>query len=70
MFQFFEQIGQFLGSIVDFVVNFFTNLVNFFKMIFSALSFLVEICAALPVPVQAACIAIISMSVIFLIVGR
>lgn len=70
MFQFFEQIGNFLGSIVDFIVNFFTNLFNFFTMIFSSLSFLVEICVALPLPVQAACLAIISMSVVFLIVGR
>lgn len=70
MFQFFDQVGSFLGSIVDFVVNFFTNLVNFFKMIFSSLSFLVEICVALPLPVQAACLAIISISVVFLIVGR
>ena len=70
MFQFFEQIGEFLGSIVDFIVSFFTNFINFFRMIYSALIFLIEICAALPVPVQAACIAIISMSVIFLIVGR
>lgn len=70
MFQFFEQIGDFLGSIVDFVVSFFTNLINFFTMVFSSLSFLIEICAALPLPVQAACLAIISISVVFLIVGR
>ena len=70
MFQFFEQIGEFLGSIVDFVVSFFTNLINFFTMVFSSLSFLIEICVALPLPVQAACLAIISISVVFLIVGR
>ena len=70
MFQFFEQIGEFLGSIVDFVVSFFTNLINFFTMVFSSLSFLIEICAALPLPVQAACLAFISVSVVFLIVGR
>lgn len=70
MFQFFDGIGKLLGSIVDFVVNFFSNLVNFFRMVFSSLSFLVEICAALPLPVQAACLAIISISVVFLIVGR
>lgn len=70
MFQFFEQIGEFLGSIVDFVVSFFTNLINFFTMVFSSLSFLIEICVALPLPVRAACLAIISISVVFLIVGR
>ena len=70
MFQFFEQIGNFLGSIVDFVVNFFTNLINFFRMIFTSLSFLVDICVALPLQVQAACLAFISISVVFLIVGR
>lgn len=70
MFQFFDQIGNFLNSIVDFCVNFFTNLVNFFRMIYTALSFLVNVCSSLPLPVQAACLCIISMSVIFLIVGR
>lgn len=70
MFQFFDQISQLIGSVVDFVVNLFNNFVNFFRMIFTSLSFLVEICAALPVPVQAACLCVISASVVYLIVGR
>lgn len=70
MFTFFEQISNFLGNAIDFIVSFFTNLVNFFKMIFTSFSFLLQICASLPVPVQAACICMISAAVIYLIVGR
>lgn len=70
MFEFFDQISSLIGNVVDFVVTLFSNFVNFFVMIFKSLSFLVEICAALPVPVQGACLALISASVIYLIVGR
>lgn len=70
MFEFFDQIGQFLGSVVDFVVSLFTNLINFFTMVYQALVFVIDICAALPGPVQAAAFCIICAAVIFLIVGR
>lgn len=70
MFQFFDQIGSLIGSVVDFIVNFFSNFVKFFQMIFTSLTFLVEICASLPVPIQAACLCVISVSVVYLIVGR
>ena len=70
MFAFFDQIGSLIGSVIDFIVNLFTNFVKFFQMIFTSLSFLVEICAALPLPVQGACLCVISVSVVYLIVGR
>lgn len=70
MFQFFDQLGNFFGSIVNFVVNLFSHLVNFFEIIFTSFSFLINICLRLPVPLQAGCLAIIAVSVIYLVVGR
>ena len=70
MFQFFDQIGSFLGSAVDFVVNLFSQLVNFFRIIGSSFTFLIEVCAKLPVPVQAGCLCIIAVCVIYLVIGR
>lgn len=70
MFAFFDQIGQLIGSVINFIVTIFTNLVNFFRMIMTSCLFLFEVCAALPVPVQAACMAICGAAVIYLIVGR
>lgn len=68
---------QFMGSIsetLQAVVSFFTDLINyiieFFKMITSSVVFMYEIVEALPVPVKAGALCIISVSVIYLIVGR
>ena len=70
MFQFFDQLGNFFGSIVNFVVTIFEQLINFFQIIFKSFSFLIDICLRLPVPLQAGCLAIIAVSVIYLVVGR
>lgn len=70
MFQFFEQLGNFLGSIVDFVVSFFENFISFFLMIGDSIWFLIEMCMALPEPVQLASALILFVSGVFLIVGR
>lgn len=70
MFEFFDQIGSFLGSVVDFVVMLFEQLVNFFKIIISSFTFVIEVCAVLPVPVQAGCLCIVAVSVIYLVINR
>lgn len=70
MFEFFDQIGSFLSGVVDFIVTLFENLVMFFQMIASSFTFILEVCAVLPTPIKAGCIAIIAVSVIYLIVGR
>lgn len=70
MFEFFDQIGSFLSGIVDFIVTIFENLVMFFQMIATSFSFIIEVCSILPVPIKAGCVAIIAVSVIYLIVGR
>lgn len=70
MFAFFDQIGSFFGSIIDFVVTLFSQLVSFFQIIFTSFTFLIDICASLPVPIQAGCLCMIGVSVIYLVIGR
>lgn len=70
MFPFFEQIGNFLGNAIDFVVSLFSNLVSFFQIIFTSFTFLVDICVALPAPIQAGCLCMVGVSVIYLVIGR
>lgn len=70
MFEFFDQIGSFLGSVVDFIVMLFEQLVNFFKIIISSFTFVIEVCAVLPVPVKAGCLCIVAVSVIYLVINR
>lgn len=70
MFAFFDQISSLISSVIDFVVTIFENLIRFFQMLFSSLSFVVQMCAALPTGVQAAALCLVCASVVFLIVGR
>ena len=70
MFQFFEQIGHFLGNVVDYFITIIKNLFQFFLMIGSVINFLVEMVAALPEPVHVAAMVIVLVSVLFLIIGR
>ena len=70
MFTFFEQIGGFLTGIVDFIVMLFGQLVNFFKILFASLSFVVEVVGYLPAPIQGGCLCIIGISIIYLVINR
>lgn len=70
MFTFFDQIGNLIGSVVGFVVTLFKQLVSFFQILYASLMFVIEVCAVLPGPVKAGCLAVVSICVIFLIVNR
>lgn len=70
MFEFFDQIGNIISSVVGFVVTLFEQLVNFFKILFSSFAFVVEVCAVLPAPIKAGCLCIVAVSVIYLVINR
>lgn len=70
MFEFFNQFGEAFSSIIDFFVGIIQYLVSFFKIITSSIGFLTDIVAVLPLPLKAAILCLISVSVIYLIVGR
>lgn len=70
MFAFFDQVGNIISSVVDFVVTLFSQLVNFFKILLSSFNFLIEVCSALPAPVKAGCLCMVAVSVIYLVINR
>lgn len=70
MFKFFDQIGDSIAAVFSFVVNLFKNLIEFFKIIGSSLSFVVEVAAILPTPIKAGILCMIGVAVIYLVIGR
>ena len=70
MFAFFEQISDSIAAVFDFIVSLFKNLISFFQIIASSMSFVVQVIDILPVPIKAGCLCLIGVSVIYLIIGR
>lgn len=70
MFKFFDQFSDAFSSIIDFFVGIFKFLVSFFQIISQSVTFLFDVVAVLPVPIMAGVLCIISVSIIYLIVGR
>lgn len=48
MFNFFESIAGFIGTIVEYVVGLFEMMLNLIKLIFKAQTFLLDIVTSLP----------------------
>lgn len=70
MFAFFEQLGSSIAAVFDFIVSMFKNLISFFQIIGTSMSFIIQVIDVLPVPIKAGCLCIIGVSVIYLIIGR
>ena len=70
MFAFFEQIASSIEAVFEFVVSLFKNLISFFQIIATSMTFIVQVVDVLPVPIKAGCLCIIGVAVIYLIIGR
>lgn len=70
MFAFFDEVSNIISSVINFVVTLFEQLVNFFRILFTSFSFVIDICAALPLPIRAGCLCIVAVAVIYLIINR
>lgn len=70
MGNFIQMIGNFLQSIVDLVVNFIKGIMQMFGMIFVSTGFLTNALAYLPAVVSVVVAAVISINVVYLIIGR
>ena len=70
MFAFFEQLGSSIAAVFDFIVSMFKNLISFFQIIGTSMSFIVQVVDVLPSSIKAGCLCIIGVSVIYLIIGR
>lgn len=64
MLDWFLSFGNFLSSIIDFIVSFFTNVVEIVVLVFKGFNYLISIVVYLPVQYQAIIIAFISFCVI------
>ena len=70
MLDFFSGIGNFLGAIVSFLNNFFNSIFELFKWTGAALGYVAELTAYIPASLLAIALVFITVSVVYLIIGR
>lgn len=70
MFKFFDQIGDSIAAVFEFVVNIFKNLLSLLQIVSTSLSFVIQVADVLPGPVKGGILAMIGVSVIYLVIGR
>ena len=70
MFEFFNSIAAFLSNVATFFINFLDSIKTLFTSIPTATSWLTYIIAFIPAPIAAFSTLAISISVLFLVLGR
>lgn len=70
MFEFFDGLVSLISTVINFVVNFFTGLVNFFLMVGRSLVFITECIGYLPPFLVVFATAIIGLSIVLQIVNH
>lgn len=70
MLDFLQGIGQFLVSIVAFISNIINSMLELFKWIGKALQYVSNVIPYLPPSLAAIALVFITVSVVYLIVGR
>lgn len=68
MLDWFKSFGDFLVSIIDFIVSFFNNVIEIVLLVFKGFNYLILVIAYLPLQYQAILIALLSFSVIITII--
>lgn len=70
MIQFLQTIGNFLYSVVDLLLNFINGIMQLLSMIPGALTMVNSSVAHMPTVLVAFAVGMISISVVYLIIGR
>lgn len=70
IFSFFEQIGNLISSIVDMVIFVFQSITSFFVAIGSGFTYMNLFVGYLPGELRVGFVILMSISLIYLIVGR
>ena len=70
MFNFFDQVGDSIAAVFEFIVNIFKNLFSLFETIGTSFRFVIQVAEVLPAPVKGGILAMIGVSVILLLLGR
>lgn len=68
MLEWLQSIGDFFISIGEFLVSFFTNVVEVVLLVFKAFVYVSQIIGFLPVQYQAIVLAFVSFSVIYAVI--
>lgn len=68
MLDWLESFGNFLSTIIDFIVAFFKNVIELVQLVFKGFAFMLEVLAFMPVQYQVVFISLISFAVIVTIV--
>lgn len=70
IFNFFQWIADLIGTVFDFIVNFFESLINFLMIIPTLVSFATSAIGYLPSSVMIFATVAITAAVVLLILGR
>ena len=70
MVNFLDSIFDFLMMIVDLVTNFVHGVVQMLGMVAGAVSFTTTVIGSLPTPLVVFAVAFVTVSVVYLIIGR
>lgn len=70
MFAFFDGIVEFISTVINFVVNFFSSLVHLFIMITQSMAYIVDCIAYLPVFLKIFIGALVGLAIIFQVINH
>ena len=70
MFEFFDSIANIFKTVVDYIVDFFTLLLNLVKLVFKAQIFLIEIVGHLPPFLLGFFLVFVSLAILFQILNK
>lgn len=70
MFQFFDSVGNIFKTVVDYVVELFTLLLNLVKLILKAQVFLIQVISHLPPFLVAFFLVFVSLAILFQILNK
>lgn len=70
MFSFFDSFVDTISTIINFIINFFTGMVHFIAMMAQSLGYLGEVILYLPPFILVFVTAIISLSIIMMIINH
>lgn len=70
MFAFFDGLVEFISTVINFVINFFSGLVHFFLMVGQSMAYLVACIGYMPAFLTAFVLCIVGLSIILQIVNH
>ncbi|AXH73579.1 MAG: hypothetical protein [Inoviridae sp.] len=70
MFAFFDGLVNFISTVINFVINFFTSLVHLFIMVGQSMVYIIDCVNYLPVFLKVFILALVGLAVIFQVINH